>query len=131
VRLAAFELFKVRGIDAGVVPVRQPNHFAILTLGRAPERAESRWHPRPFRGTIPAQGLSEFVQGFDMTNERHRVLIGEEGYEGKYVALRSVADRTVVASGDDPETVMQEARERGADHPVLFFVPGHDITLVY
>jgi hypothetical protein len=66
-----------------------------------------------------------------MTNERKQVLISEEGYEGKYVALRSVSDRTVVASGDDPETVMQEARERGAAQPVLFFVPSHDITLVY
>jgi hypothetical protein len=66
-----------------------------------------------------------------MTNEQNQILISEEGYEGKYVALRSVADRTVVASGDDPETVMQQARARGAAHPVLFFVPSHDITLVY
>jgi hypothetical protein len=75
--------------------------------------------------------LSGFVEGLDMTNERNLVLVSEEGYEGKCVALRSVADRTVVASGDDPETVMQEARARGAPHPVLFFVPSHDITLVY
>ncbi len=66
-----------------------------------------------------------------MANERNQVLIAEEGYEGKYVALRSISDRTVVASGDDPEAVMQEARERGVAHPVIFFVPSHDITLVY
>jgi len=60
-----------------------------------------------------------------------QVLISEEGYEGKYVALRSMSDRTVIASGDDPETVMKEAREQGADDPVVFFVPSHDITLVY
>lgn len=61
----------------------------------------------------------------------NQVLISEEGYEGKYVALRSMSDRTVIASGDDPETVMKEAREQGVDHPVMFFVPSHDITLVY
>ncbi len=66
-----------------------------------------------------------------MTNGRNPVLVSEEGYEGKYVALRSVSDRTVVASGDDPEAVMQKARARGAAQPVLFFVPSHDITLVY
>lgn len=60
-----------------------------------------------------------------------QVLVGEEGYEGKYVALRSMSDRTVIASGDDPQAVMKEARERGADSPVIFFVPSHDITLVY
>jgi hypothetical protein len=64
-------------------------------------------------------------------SERNQVLISEEGYEGKYVALRSISDRTVVASGDDPEAVMQEARERGVANPVIFFVPSHDITLVY
>jgi hypothetical protein len=61
----------------------------------------------------------------------NQVLISEEGYEGKYVALRSMSDRTVIASGDDPETVMREAREQGIDNPVIFFVPSHDITLVY
>jgi len=60
-----------------------------------------------------------------------QVLISEEGYEGKYVALRSMSDRTVIASGDDPEAVMKEVREQGADNPVIFFVPSHDITLVY
>ena len=40
--------------------------------------------------------------------ESDQVLISEEGYEGKYVALRSMSDRTVIASGDDPEAVMKE-----------------------
>jgi hypothetical protein len=61
----------------------------------------------------------------------NQVLISEEGYEGKHVALRSMSDRTVIASGNDPDTVMKEAREQGVDNPVIFFVPSHDITLVY
>jgi len=66
-----------------------------------------------------------------MTSKQNHVLITEEGYEGKCVALRSISDRTVVASGDDPEAVMQEARDKGSANPVIFFVPSRDITLVY
>jgi hypothetical protein len=57
------------------------------------------------------------------------VLTSEEGYEGRYVALRSLSDRTVIASGDDPGIVMKEACERGADNPVIFFLPSHDMAL--
>jgi high-affinity K+ transport system ATPase subunit B len=60
-----------------------------------------------------------------------KVLIAEEGYEGKYVALRSMADRTVIASGDNPQAVMKQAQKQGITDPVIFFVPNHDITLVY
>ena len=93
--------------------------------------AESKWRPRDVCDIILVMGWYELAQGFSMADERKQVLVSEEGHEGKYVALRSVADRTVVASGDDPEAVMQEARARGAAQPVLFFVPSHDITLVY
>ena len=70
-------------------------------------------------------------KGLYMMGEPNQVLISEEGYEGKYVALRSISDRTVIASGNDPEAVMKAARAEGADNPVIFFVPSHDITLVY
>jgi len=63
--------------------------------------------------------------------EQERVLITEEGYEGKYVALRSFVDRTVVASGDNPEVVMEQARRKGNSKPVIFYVPEHNISLVY
>ena len=66
-----------------------------------------------------------------MTDKPIHVLVGEHGYEGQYVAMRSLSDRIVVASGDDPEIVMREARERGVTNPVIFFIPGHDVTLVY
>ncbi len=61
----------------------------------------------------------------------NKVLIAEKGYEGKYVALRSMSDRTVIASGDKPEAVMEQAQKQGVADPVIFFVPSHDITQVY
>jgi len=63
--------------------------------------------------------------------EKQQVLITEEGYEGKYVAIRSFVDRTIVASGDNPKDVMTGARRAGCSKPVIFYVPEHNITLVY
>jgi high-affinity K+ transport system ATPase subunit B len=63
--------------------------------------------------------------------DEQNVLITEEGYEGKFVALPSFLKRTVVASGDDPKTVAQQAREAGYENPVIFFVPHRDVSLVY
>ncbi len=63
--------------------------------------------------------------------EQEQVLMSEEGYEGKYVALRSLVDRTVFASGDSPEIVMEQAHRKGCSEPVIFYVPEHSISLVY
>jgi hypothetical protein len=60
-----------------------------------------------------------------------KVLIVEEGYEGKYVALRSTVDRTVIASGDDPRVVMKEAHQKGSAEPLILYIPEHTISLVY
>ncbi len=63
--------------------------------------------------------------------DNEQVLVKEDGYEGKYVALRSLLDRTVVACGDNPEIVMKQARRKGCSEPVIFYVPEHNISLVY
>jgi hypothetical protein len=60
-----------------------------------------------------------------------QILITEEGYEGKYVAMRSMSDRTIIASGSNPDAVMKQANKQGVTDPVIFFVPNHDITLVF
>jgi high-affinity K+ transport system ATPase subunit B len=60
-----------------------------------------------------------------------QVLITKDGYEGKYVAMRSMSDRTIIASGDNPDAVMNQAHEKGITDPLIFFVPNRDITLVY
>ena len=61
----------------------------------------------------------------------NHVLITGKSYEGKYVALRSASDRTVIASGDRPEAALRDAQEQGVSNPVIFFVPSHDVALVY
>ncbi len=44
-------------------------------------------------------------------------------YAGKYVALISFSDRTVLASGNDPEKVYERAEKKGHKSPLVFFVP--------
>jgi hypothetical protein len=63
--------------------------------------------------------------------QKHQILLTDERYEGKYVALRSILDRTVIASGDNPKSVLEQAKKQGAANPVVLFVPQKDITLVY
>ena len=60
-----------------------------------------------------------------------QALITEEGYEGKYVALKSFIDRKVVASGDDPRLVMEQAKKAGHENPVIFFISQPDVSQVY
>ncbi|MFA5555087.1 MAG: DUF5678 domain-containing protein [Phycisphaerae bacterium] len=60
-----------------------------------------------------------------------QTLINERGYEGKYVALASFLDRAVIAFGDDPKKVVEQANKEGHNNPVIFFVPQHDMGLVY
>ena len=41
----------------------------------------------------------------------------------RYLAMRSTLDDSVVACGDDIETVLSRAREAGAQEPMLMFAP--------
>lgn len=60
-----------------------------------------------------------------------QVLVKETGHEGKYVALRSFEDNSIVTSGDDPVEVFRAAKSQGVESPVLFFVNKGDVTYLY
>lgn len=60
-----------------------------------------------------------------------QILIDDDTYEGSYVALRSFADSTVLAHGDDPQQVTDEARQVGVLEPVVVYIPRHDTTCLY
>lgn len=60
-----------------------------------------------------------------------QVLAEEEKYEGKYVALRSFTDNTVVASGEKPDEVMNKALKIGTVEPVIVFIPVHGVACIY
>ena len=52
-------------------------------------------------------------------------------YAGKYVALKSRKEEYVVSFGDDPKKGFDEARQKGAENPVLVFVPKTDSIYIY
>ncbi len=54
----------------------------------------------------------------------------EKGNEGRYVALRSLLDRRIVAAGPDPRDVYQQAQAAGAAEPVLFYVPDENMDIL-
>ncbi|HUU41378.1 MAG TPA: DUF5678 domain-containing protein [Desulfatiglandales bacterium] len=63
--------------------------------------------------------------------ETKNVLLQKDEYNGKYVALKSFEDSTVVAYGMAPDQVMKEAEAGGYSDAVLVFVPENDMTHVY
>lgn len=54
-----------------------------------------------------------------------------EKYSGQYVATRTFRDKTVLSAGSDPSEVFEEAKSKGADDPVVFYVPKKDIVQIY
>jgi hypothetical protein len=60
-----------------------------------------------------------------------QVLLNTENYNGRYGALRSFEDHTIVGAGDDPESALNDARAKGFDNPVLLYVPEREVVHIY
>ena len=58
-------------------------------------------------------------------------LRNEKKYSGKYVALKSFADDTVISSGDRIQEVYKKAEKKGYKNPVIVHVPEKDMVLIY
>jgi hypothetical protein len=54
-----------------------------------------------------------------------------EKYGGSYVAKKSFKSKTVIAFGADPVKVSEEARQKGAKDPVVFYVPEKGMVHIY
>jgi len=60
-----------------------------------------------------------------------QTLIKNSGYEGKYVALKSFEDSTVISDGITPQEAYDKAVKKGFSKPVLVFVPLKDMAQIY
>ena len=60
-----------------------------------------------------------------------KVLVKTNQYNGRYVAMKSFDDHTVVGSGKDPQTALQEAAEKGAKDPVIVYIPEKEMVHIY
>lgn len=60
-----------------------------------------------------------------------QTLIKDSGYEGRYVALKSFEDYTVINDGTTPQEVYDKVVEKGYTRPVLIVVPFKDMVQIY
>lgn len=50
---------------------------------------------------------------------KKRILVENKKYAGKFVAMKSFANRTIISSGTNPREVLKRAKEKGVKNPVL------------
>ena len=60
-----------------------------------------------------------------------RVLVNSNEYNGKYVALVSAEDNTILGSGNTPEEALDEALKKSVQTPFLLYVPDKDLVHIY
>lgn len=60
-----------------------------------------------------------------------KVLVKSDRYDGKYVALKSFKDNTVVGSGTDPAAALKQAAAKGFKDSVLVFIPEKGMINIY
>ena len=52
-------------------------------------------------------------------------------YSGLFVATPSFTSKDVISSGKDVKSVLEEAKSKGADDPVVFYIPEKDMVHIY
>lgn len=60
-----------------------------------------------------------------------KVIVNNKKYVGKYVAMVSFNNKSVVASGKDPVKVKHRAEQKGVPSPVVMYVPDKDVYNVF
>ena len=60
-----------------------------------------------------------------------KILVSTDEFSGRYVAMKSFEDNTIVGVGDDPDRALKEAEARGFNNPVLLYVPEKDLVHIY
>ena len=58
-------------------------------------------------------------------------LIKNKRYNGKYVAVKSADDDTVISSGDHVQEVYKKAAKKGYKDSWIVYVPKKDVVQIY
>ncbi|HUT55657.1 MAG TPA: hypothetical protein VM658_19865 [bacterium] len=59
------------------------------------------------------------------------VMVETDDYNGRYVALKSFEDHTVMGSGLDPAAAFDEARAKGCDDPIIVYIDDPNTVNIY
>ena len=62
---------------------------------------------------------------------QEKVLVTTDEFNGRYVALKSFDDTTIVGVGDNPEEALKDAEAKGFKDPILLYIPEKDIVHIY
>lgn len=60
-----------------------------------------------------------------------KILVNSDKYDGKYVALISADDNTVIGSGDTPEEALSNAKKKGVSSPFILYIADKDLVHIY
>ncbi len=60
-----------------------------------------------------------------------KVMVNTDKYNGRYVAMKSFDDHTIIGVGDDPETAIKDAKLKGCKEPVLLYIPEKELVHIY
>jgi len=60
-----------------------------------------------------------------------QTLIQNNSFNGKYVALKSFKDHSVIGSGDTPVDAHKKALQKDCTNPVIIFVPTKGMVQIY
>jgi hypothetical protein len=58
-------------------------------------------------------------------------LLKTDKFNGRYVAMKSADDHTVVSSGETPAETLESARKDGFQDPILVYVPLEESVHIY
>ncbi len=60
-----------------------------------------------------------------------KLLINTDEFNGRYVAMKSFDDNSIVGMGDTPEEALKDAERNGFKDPVLLYIPEKDVVHIY
>jgi len=60
-----------------------------------------------------------------------KVLLNSSRYNGKYIAIMSAEDHTLVGVGDIPADALNKARKKGVKNPFILYIPDKNSVHIY
>ena len=64
-------------------------------------------------------------------NSMDNTLVKGERYGGRFVALKSFDDQTIIVEGKDPKETLDKATQKGFKTPVIVYVPVKDMVQIF